>query len=148
MRWPWMFALALCGGFTPLSCFWYIYVWPESLPCLLWCVYIKWDPCLCSRALSASIRNVQTVAGNFSTVCSSSTHIFHLLWKFNFQHLGAGSSFFLLFIYVEGKRARQKSVGIMMLYSLWHLKYLPNCNNILIPKCLKGLVLDRHLKHF
>lgn len=72
------------------------YLWPENL--LMWSMYIKWNPCLCSQALSGSIRNVQTMAGTFSTVCYSSTHIFHLLRKLKFQRLGAGSlSFCSLF---------------------------------------------------
>lgn len=87
--------LALRRVFTPLRCYWFVYLWPESL--LMWSMYIKWKPCLCSQALSGSVTNVQTIAGTFSTVCSSSTHTFHLLWKMKFQCLGAGS-LSLLFI--------------------------------------------------
>lgn len=97
-----MSALALGSRFTPLSCYWFIYLWSECLPCLLWNMCRKWDPCLCSQALSASIRNVQTVAGTFSTVCSLSAHIFHLLWKFRFHRSGVANSFFLPFYFGRG----------------------------------------------
>lgn len=121
-------ALALGSSFTPLSCYWFIYLWSESLPCLLWNMYRKWDPCLCSQALSASIRVVQTVAGTFSTVCSSSTHIFHLLWKFKFHRLGVANSFFLHFILEEGRKAQT----ICQFFSRLHLTFQPKCNNKLI----------------
>lgn len=115
-------ALAVGGGFTPLSCYWFIYSRPESLPCLLWRMYRKWDPCLCSQGLSASIRNVQTIAGTFSTVCSSSTQIFRLLWKLKLQPFGSMGFFLFALFRGEGEKGNL-SADLMMLYSLLHLIY-------------------------